>query len=87
MKRILVDITSNLNQVPNLQQILPQELAAANRLKEQGILEHVFVKSAGIGAILIFKDIEEQGARQLVSTLPLAPYFGSTTYTIIEKHF
>ncbi|MBB6130812.1 hypothetical protein [Mucilaginibacter lappiensis] len=87
MKRIYVDITSDLKQVPNLQEILPQEMEAAKRMKEQGVMEHLFVKSAGAGAILVFKDIEEQEARELVSALPLAPYFGTTAYTIVEKHF
>jgi hypothetical protein len=87
MKRIFVDISSDLNKVPNLQELLPKEFEAASVMKELGVLEHVFVKSGGTGAVLIFKDVEEQAAKELVATLPLAPYFGTVVYTIAEKHF
>jgi muconolactone delta-isomerase len=87
MKRIFVDISSELNQVPDLQEILPREIEAASLMKEQGVLEHVFVKSGGAGAILIFKDVEEPEVKELVATLPLAPYFGTIEYTVVEKHF
>ncbi|RZK40027.1 MAG: hypothetical protein EOO90_16615 [Pedobacter sp.] len=87
MKRIFVDISSDLNRVNNLQELLPKQLEAANVMKEQGVLEHVFVKSGGTGAVLIFKDVEEHTVKELVATLPLAPYFGTIAVNLVEKSF
>lgn len=88
MKRIFADIRSgDLSEVSGLQEMVKKEVEAVTRLKEQGVLEHTFVKSGGQGAVLIFKGLEEGEVRKLVSKLPMAPYFSTVEYTIAEKRF
>jgi muconolactone delta-isomerase len=87
MNVIQADITTYLDQVPNAQELLPQELAAVSALKEQGLLEHLFLKANGTSAILIFKDMDEAKAQELVSALPMAAYFHSVAYAALDARF
>ena len=87
MQRIIVKIIIYLDKVPNLQNLLPQEQAIGKLWKAQGILEHSFSIADKSGVILIFKDIDELKAKELIQTLPLLPYFESVEYIITEKHF
>ena len=87
MKVVQVDITSHLEGVPNLQALMGQEFATVSRWKEEGILEHLFVKNAQAGAILVFKDVEEARVKELIPTLPLSSHFTHVTYSAADKQF
>jgi len=87
MNRIIADVKCDLNSVPNLEEILTQELEIANQLKEKDILEHVFTKTDATRAILVFKGIDEEKAKLHVANFPLAPYFGAVAYINVEKYF
>ncbi|WP_343747548.1 hypothetical protein [Fluviicola sp.] len=87
MKRIIVNITCDLSKVPDLETILPKELDTSSQFKDKGVLEHVFAKDDAKGAILIFKNLDENQVKQHVADFPLAPYFEEIVYTTTEKHF
>ncbi len=87
MKRVQVDITSNLSNVPNLEELLQKEYAMVGQWKEQGILEHLFVKENAKGAILVFKDIEGNSVKELIPDLPLSRYFVNIEYQVLDKAF
>ncbi len=87
MSRIIVNVIDNLDKVPNLDQLLPQEFAVAGKLKEQGILEHLFIKNDRTGAVLVLKDVDLAKAKELVATFPLSQYFDKVEYIISEKQF
>lgn len=87
MNRIIVKIIIYLDKVPNLEKLLPQEQAIAKAWKEEGILEHSFGIKDRSGVVLIFKDIDEPKAKELIQTLPLLPYFENIEYTTVVKHF
>lgn len=87
MRVVQVDITSHLAGVPNLQALLGQEFATVSRWKEEGILEHLFVKDDQAGAILVFKNVEEAHVEELIPTLPLSSYFTHVAYSAAEKQF
>jgi muconolactone D-isomerase len=87
MKRVQVNITSNLSNVPNLDELIQKEFATVGQWKEQGILEHLFVKEAGDGAVLVFMDIDEVKASELIPTLPLSTYFVNVEYLKVDKQF
>ena len=87
MKRIIVNITDNLDNIPNLEELLPQEYAVAGQLKEDGILEHLFVKEDKTGAVLIMKEVDEEKAREIVKTFPLSNYFDKVEYINVDKQF
>jgi muconolactone D-isomerase len=54
----------------NFQEILQQEQEMVARWKAEGILEHLFLRQARNGAVLIFKDIDEQKVKELMEQLP-----------------
>lgn len=87
MKRVHVNITSNLENVPNLQELFQKEFAVATQWKEQGILEHLFIKDAAKGAVLVFIGIDDAKANELIPTLPLYKYFEKVEYSILDKQF
>jgi muconolactone delta-isomerase len=87
MKRILVNIVSTLDAIPNLQDLLPLEFAASLALKEKGVLENLFTKDDRMGAVLIFQDLDLEQAKDAVSKLPLFDYFEKVEYFELSKHF
>ena len=86
MKRIHINITSNLTNVPNLDEMVAKEFARGKELADQGIEENIFTKDDFTGAILIFKGVDIEKAKELVATFPLSPYFTNVDYQEITKH-
>ena len=87
MSWIQVNITTDLDKVPNVEEILPKEFVVVNGWKEQGFLEHLFIKDDKSGAVLVFKDIDEARAKDLIATLPLHPHMEKVEYLVVEKAF
>ena len=69
------------------QEILSHEREVVDRWKQEGLLEHLFLRPTRNGALLIFKDTDEEKARQLVATLPLFPFIISADYLHLIKQF
>jgi muconolactone D-isomerase len=71
MNRILVILTIDTDNLPeNFPQILQQEREVVAQWKQAGFLEQLFLRPTKNGAVLIFKDIDEEKATQLMTTLP-----------------
>jgi len=71
MNRILVILTIETNNLPsNFPEILQQEREVVAQWKKEGFLEQLFLRPTKNGAVLIFKDIDEEQATQLMTTLP-----------------
>lgn len=87
MKSIIVNITTNLNSIPNLEELLPKEFETGNKMKEQGFLEHLFVKDDNTGAVLVFKGVDLQKTKELVATFPLFEYFDNIEYVNVDKQY
>lgn len=87
MTRIQVNITCYLDKIANIDEILPEEFAVGNQYKEEGILEHLLIKDGRTGAILVFKDIDEAKAKELVARFPLFPHFEKVEYSVVEKYY
>lgn len=71
----------------NFQEILSHEREVVDRWKQEGILEHLFLRPTRNGAMLIFKDTDEAKARELVASLPLFPFIISADYLHLIKQF
>lgn len=82
MSRIIINITDNLDKIPDLETLLPREVAHAGQLKEQGILEHLLIKDDRTGAVLVMKDIDVTKAKELVAAFPMFRYFERVDYTV-----
>jgi muconolactone D-isomerase len=57
----------------NFQQILQHEREVVAQWKKEGILEQLYLRPAKNGAVLIFKDMDEEKANQWMTTLPFYP--------------
>ncbi len=72
MNRILVILTIDTEKLPeNFQEIIKQEREVIAKWKEEGFLEQLFLRPTKNGAVLLFKDIDEEKVNELMPTLPL----------------
>ncbi len=88
MNRIEAILTIDTENLPaNFQEIIKHEQEVIARWKEQGILEHLFLRAGRNGAVLIFKDVDEQQVKALVETLPLYQLKKSIEYLSLIQQF
>ena len=71
----------------NFQEILKQEQEVVAHWKAEGIIEHLFLRQARNGAVLIFKDKDESEVKVLMETLPFYPLSKSIEYLSLIKQF
>jgi muconolactone D-isomerase len=87
-QNILVIFTINTDQLPgHFQEIIQHEQEVVAQWKVEGILEHLFLWPTRNGAVLVFKDIDEPKAQELMATLPLFPFMKSIEYLPLMKEF
>ena len=88
MNRVQVILTLDMENLPsNFSDILKQEQEVVAQWKEQGILEHLFLRQAKNGAVLIFKDIEDEQVKELMQTLPFYKLKKSVEYFNLIQQF
>lgn len=69
----------------DFQEILRHEREVVTQWKKDGTLEQLFLRQTKNGAVLIFKDIDEEKADQMVTTLPFYPLRKSMeVYSLIK---
>ena len=72
MNRILVILTIDTENIPdNFQEIIKHEREVVAQWKKEGFLDQLFLRQTKNGAVLIFKDINEEKVNELMPTLPL----------------
>ena len=88
MNRIQAILTLDMENIPeNFQEILKHEQEVVAKWKEEGILEHLFLRQTKNGAVLIFKDIDEEKARELMEKLPLYQLKESVEYFNLMQQY
>ncbi len=88
MNRIQAILTLDMENIPeNFQEILKHEQEVVAKWKEEGILEHLFLRQTKNGAVLIFKDIDEEKAKELMEKLPLYQLKKSVEYFNLMQQF
>jgi hypothetical protein len=88
MNRIQVILSIDIENLPeNFQEILVHEQEVISKWKEMGIIEHLFLRKNKDGAIIIFKDVEENEAVELMQSLPLYKLKKSIEYYNLIKQF
>lgn len=88
MNRIQVILTLDMDNLPdNFPEILKQEQEVVTQWKEQGILDHLFLRQTKNGAVLIFKDIDEEKVKELMETLRFLQTEKSIDYYSLIKQF
>jgi hypothetical protein len=88
MNRIQAILTLDMENIPsNFQEIIKHEQEVVAKWKEEGILENLFLRQGRNGAILIFKDVDEERVKELMTTLPLYKLKKSVEYLNLIKQF
>ena len=88
MNRIQAILTLDMENIPeNFQEILKHEQEVVAQWKAEGILEHLFLRQSKNGAVLIFKDIDEEKAKELMKKLPLYQLKKSVEYLNLMQQF
>jgi len=86
--KILVIFTINTDNLPeNFQEIIKHEQEVLSAWKQDGIVEHLFLRPTRNGAVIIFTGIEEAKARTYIESLPLFPFVQSVEYFPLIKQF
>jgi len=71
MNRVQVILTLDMENLPsNFPELLKQEQEVVAVWKSEGYLEHLYLRQARNGAVLVFKDKEEEEVKALMETLP-----------------
>ena len=74
MNRVLVILTIDIENLPsNFQEILQEERKVVSDWKNEGILDQLFLRPTRNGAVLIFKNLDEDQVNQRMTTLPFYP--------------
>jgi len=88
MNRVQVILTLDMENIPsNFSEILKQEQEVVAKWKAQGVLEHLFLRQAKNGAVLIFKGIEEEQVKDLMEILPFYQLKKSVEYFNLIQQF
>ena len=88
MNTIQVILTLDMENLPeNFSEILKEEQAVVSKWKEEGIIEHLFLRQARNGAVLILKDLGEDKVRELIESLPFYKLSKSIEYFNLIKQF
>lgn len=86
--RIQAILTLDMENIPsNFQEIIKHEQEVVAKWKEEGILENLFLRQGRNGAILIFKGVDEEKAKELMKKLPLYKLKKSVEYLNLIKQF
>jgi hypothetical protein len=86
--RILAILTIDTENLPsNFQEIIKHEQEVVAKWKSEGILEHLFLRKSKNGAVLIFKDIDEEKVKELMPTLPLYQLKKNIDYFSLMQQF
>ena len=88
MNSIQAILTIDTGNFPdNFQEIVIHEQEIISKWKEEGILDHFFLRQTKNGAVLIFKGVDEEKAKELMATLPLYKLKKSVEYLNLIKQF
>lgn len=88
MNMIQAILTIDVDNIPeNFQEILKHEQEVVAKWKEEGILEHLFLRQTRNGAVLIFREADEEKVKKLMESLPLFKLKKSVEYLNLIKQF
>ena len=90
MNRIMVLITlsdSGIETIKSNPELPKKEMEFVNQWKEENILENFFISVTKKDAVLIFQNIDEAKAKELIEILPYFPYMASVQYHNLKKQF
>lgn len=87
MKTVIANVINDLAKIPNLDELMPKEMARATELVEQGTLKHLFIKDDHTGAVLVLANVNAEEAKKVMESFPMFPQFQEVIYTETEQSF
>ena len=88
MNRIQAILTLDMDNLPsNFPEILKEEQEVVAKWKAEGVLEHLFLRQTKNGAVLIFKDVDEEKVKELMEQLPFFKIKKSIEYFSLMQQF
>ena len=85
---ILAIFTIATDNLPdNFQEIIKHEQEVISAWKADGLIEHLFLRPTRNGAVIVFKDVDEARAKELMESLPLYQFVLSVEYFPLIKQF
>jgi muconolactone D-isomerase len=85
---ILAIFTIATDNLPNnFQEIIKHEQEVVSAWKADGLIEHLFLRPTRNGAVIVFKDVDEARAKELMESLPLYQFVQSVEYFPLMKQF
>lgn len=75
------------NLPPDFPEILKQEQEVVARWRQEGLLEHLFLRPERNGAVLLFKGLTQEEVRAHMETLPFFKISKSIAYLELLKQF
>ena len=88
MNTIQVILTLDMENLPaNFQEILQHEQAMVATWREKGIIEHLYLREARNGAVLMFNNLSEAEVKLMIEALPFFPLSKSIEYFNLIKQF
>ena len=86
--RVMAILTLDMTKIPdNFPEIIKHEQEVVHEWKEQGILEHLYLRPTRNGAIFIFKNLDEAQVKELMLKFPLYPLQESIVYYPMIQFF
>jgi len=90
MNSILVLITlseSGIETIKSNPELPKSEMEFVNKWKAANILSSFFISVSKKDAVLIFENVDEAKAKELIASLPYFPYMSKVDYHILNKQF
>jgi muconolactone D-isomerase len=88
MKSIQAILTLDMENLPaNFADILKLEQEVVSQWKDEGVLEHLFLRETKNGAVLVFKGLDLAQAQARMETLPFFALKKSVEYLSLIKQF
>jgi muconolactone delta-isomerase len=88
MDTILAIFTIHSDNLPaNFQEIIKHEQEVLAQWQSEGIVEHLFLRPTKNGAVIVFKNIDENMAKEMMGSLPLYPFMKSIEYLPLLKQY
>lgn len=90
MNRILVLITLSENGIATIKsnpELPKKEMEYVRQWKEENMLESFFISTTKKDAVLIFQNVSESKAKELIEILPYFPFMAKIEYHNLDKQF
>ena len=71
--------------IEDIAEIINHEREVLKEWTSLGYIHDLYLRQTRNGAVIMFKEIDEQKAREMVATLPLFPYLLSVEYLPLLK--